>query len=295
MRKAIIRLFLPRRLTRIAIDSDRPAILLHALSAARKTGVTVIRPFIIFAQERTGSSTLLLLLNCHPAVKCLFEPFSPGNTSPYAAHCDTLRNTHGLEAAILWLFRGCNAFKHVWKRSGWPFENAPDDNRRILLCGATIIFLSRKNALRRAISSQISEQMGVWVRSSNIDSERIRAHQFQPLDIPRLRNEIAGSQKLLAEYRAALSAGSIPWREWTYEDFFASAMSLDARMHAVQNVLAFLGLPPVSEPDRLAKMHGFLDPTATGFQNEQAYNKIPNIQEVEKELGNDQTGFIFKT
>ena len=251
------------------------------------------RPFVIFSQERTGSTTLLLLLNCHAEVKCVFEPFSPGNHAPFAAHADTLLRTRGLEAAIQWLFRGCNGFKHVWKRSGWPFESATEDNWRILLCGATILFLFRKNALRRAISSQISEQMGVWVRSGNAESERIRLHAFKPLDIPRLREEISGSQKMLQEFRGALSASAVPWREWAYEDFFEPGMTLDARMEAVHGVMGFLGLPRIQEESRLEKMRGFFDPATTGFQNEQAYEKIPNIAEVERELGSEQTGRVF--
>ena len=125
------------------------------------------------------------------------------------------------------------------------------------------------------------------------DWDRIRGHAFAPLDIQRLRSEMNAAAEKLQEYRQALAASSVPWREWAYEDFFSGDMDVNARLAAAQNVFAFLGLPPVSEPSRLEKMHAFFNPASTGFQNERAYEKIPNIQEIEEEFGSDETGHVF--
>src|SRR4051812_31905962 len=105
-----------------------------------------MQPFIIFSLPRTGSTTLMRLVNCQPGVRCLFEPFSPTNRWQYALQSDTVRRTHGLAVVVQSLWGICNGFKHVWQWEGWPFTDAPDLNRQLLVgCGARILWLVRRN------------------------------------------------------------------------------------------------------------------------------------------------------
>ena len=67
------------------------------------------------------------------------------------------------------------------------------------------------------------------------------------------------------------------------------------RLRAVESLFQFLGVEPVTDPERLKAMKWLLDPAHTGFENAAAYERIPNIQEVERELGCAENGFVFES
>jgi hypothetical protein len=252
-----------------------------------------VKPYIIFSLARTGSTTLLRLLNCRQGIRCFFEPFNPDNREPRLAPCRGMVIEKGLAPTVQWLWTGCNGFKHVWKPGGWPFLENPDLNRQLLVeVGARIVLLHRRNALRRAISIQISEQMQLWTPSTAEEFRRIREHHFRALDIPALRVEMQSAQEELDGARQHLKNANISWREITYEDFFEPRLSIDARLEAVQSLLEFLEAGRATDRELIA-MRTYLNPAVTGFQNVDSYTKIPNIHEVERALGSAQSGFVF--
>jgi hypothetical protein len=253
-----------------------------------------MQAYIIFTLARTGSTTLLRLLNCRQGLRCAFEPFNPRNVDPLLVQCNALRMQHGLEHAVGRLWTLCNGFKHVWHWDGWPFPENPDLNRRLLVgMGARIILLHRRNALQRAISVQISDQMQLWTPNTFEDFQRIRGHQFRALDIAGLREEIAGAGQAQAWARGELARAGVSWRAVAYEDIFDSAVPVDGRLEAVQGILEFLEAGRATEVEKVG-MRTLLNPAVTGFQNAAAYGKIPNIEEVERELGCAETGFVFE-
>ncbi len=252
-----------------------------------------MQAYVIFSLARTGSTTLLRMLNCRQGLRCAFEPFNPRNNDPLLAQCNALRKERGLEEAVRRLWMLCNGFKHVWRRDGWPFPENPDLNRQILVgLGARIILLHRRNGLQRAISVQISEQMQLWTPNTVEDFRRIREHQFRALDIAGLREEIAGADKALAWARGELAGAGVTWREAAYEDMFDSALPAEGRLEAVESILEFLEMGRATEVEKVG-IRTILNPAMTGFQNAAAYTRIPNIHEVERELGSEATGHVF--
>jgi hypothetical protein len=253
-----------------------------------------MQAYIIFSLARTGSTTLLRLFNCRQGLRCAFEPFNPRNIDPLLVQCNALRKEYGLEHALRYLWTLCNGFKHVWRWDGWPFPENPDLNRRLLVgMGARIILLHRRNRLQRAISVQISEQMQLWTPGTVEDFRRIRAHQFRALDLAGLREEIDDAGKALAWARGELAAAGISWREAAYEDIFEPALPAESRLEVVQSILEFLEMGRATVQEMVG-MRTILNPAVTGFQNAAAYTKIPNIHEVERELGADETGHVFE-
>jgi hypothetical protein len=252
-----------------------------------------MQPYIIFSLPRTGSTTLLRLLNCRQGLLCVFEPFNTGNIDSRLSQCTPMLQQHGLEHTVRWLWTMCNGFKHVWRWTGWPFLDNPDLNRQVLVgLGARIILLNRRNRLRRAISVQISEQMQLWTPTTAEEFRRIREHQFQALDLARLRVDIDGAATAMDWARRELAAAGASWREVAYEDFFDTRVSPEQRLEAVQSLLEFLEVGRATERELVA-MRTVLNPAITGFQNAEAYHKIPNIDEVERALGCAESGFVY--
>ena len=59
------------------------------------------------------------VLNCHPDIRCLREPFNPdqaGNT-----YLGRVHDLGSLDVVLRHIWRGYNGVKHVWEPSGWPF------------------------------------------------------------------------------------------------------------------------------------------------------------------------------
>ena len=253
-------------------------------------------PFMIYSPSRTGSTTLVRLLNCHPAIRCVWEPFNPTHRAIFAIHSQEILRSHGgggLEAALKYLATTCNGFKHVWHPGGWPFEDPQLNDRMLLLGDAKVIMLRRRNALQRAISERISQQMGIWTIYSEDDRRHIRQHQFAPLDVEQLRQDIAVVQAEEKRLYELIGASGKAWRAVSYEEIFSPGASMEAGMAAVKSLWEFLGVEALADPARLEMVRQLLDPAMTGFGNAAAYERVPNIQEVEKALGHDETGHVL--
>jgi hypothetical protein len=253
-----------------------------------------MQPYIIFALARTGSTTLLRLLNCRQGLRCAFEPFNPTNMDPILAECYRRRAELGVERIVASLWRVCNGFKHTWGMEGWPFPDEPDLNRRLLVgTGCQIILLHRRNLLRRAISLQISDQMQLWTPNSAQDFRRIREHRFSALDLVKLKKEIEAARLGMAWARKELFSNGIRFRELAYEDLLEPSLTVESRIETLQSIFEFLGAGRETEQRPLAAMQRLLNPEITGFRNAESYEKIPNIREVEEQLGSIENGFVF--
>src|ERR1035437_6555384 len=250
-------------------------------------------PFVIFTPSRTGSTTLQRLLNCHPGIRCLWEPFNPTHPAIFTVESRQILKASGFDAAMKYLTSVCNGFKHVWHVGGWPFDGDAMLNDRLLLYGdARIIMLKRRNALQRAASERISQQMKVWTIYSEDDRRRIREHVFEPLNIAQLREDMAVVQAEERRFHEVIAASGKAWRQVEYEELFSPGVSVEAAIEVVQSLLEVVGVGRVTDQSRLESMRHLLDPAVTGFQNYTAYRRIPNILDVEKALGSEENGFV---
>ncbi|MCL2648224.1 MAG: hypothetical protein FWD61_14640 [Phycisphaerales bacterium] len=265
-------------------------------------------PFMIYSPSRTGSTTLQRMLCLHPGggngggLRCLWEPFNPTHPAGFAVRSREILKERGLEAALEYLATEGTGFKHVWHPGGWPFEEGKNEggglNDRMLLMedeggGSKVIMLRRRNALQRAISERISQQMGIWQIFNEGDRQRIRGHTFRPLNVEQLRMDMAVVQAEERRLIGLLAGSGKTWREVSYEEIFSPTVAFDDAVEVVQGIFKWLGAGRVTDRARIAAMREMLDPTITGFNNAAAYRKIPNIEEVERALGSEENGWVF--
>lgn len=121
--------------------------------------MTVSQPnkFLLFSLSRCGSTNLMHSLNCHSDIHCLHEPFNPDRLRrQYGSQVTDLASLRQVMAEI---WRTHNGIKHVWEPSGWPFARHSTLNQCLLLeAEARVIFLRRRNTLRRIVSNHMSMQ-----------------------------------------------------------------------------------------------------------------------------------------
>jgi hypothetical protein len=248
--------------------------------------------FIIFSAARCGSTTLVRCLNCHPDIECIQEPFNPRHFSGSYLGC--VSDVGSLDDTLRELWTTYDGIKHVWHSSGWPFEGKPELNRHLLLNSADrLLFLNRKNALRRIVSHEISLQTGVWSIFGQEERARLTHFPFRPLDIPSIKAQLLTTEIAIAEYRELLDKTKATYLDVCYEQLYDPGLTLEERDQTFNRIVTFVLGKPVDDERVLASIQQLCEPLNTRLNSEQIYRLIPGIDEVEQQCGAETTGWLF--
>lgn len=247
--------------------------------------------FLIFCLPRTGSTTLMRILNRHRQVSCLNEPFN--------RHCQPdywrrVTDSESLSSTIQQIWQNYNGIKHVADIDGWPFSQRELNHELLRSTGCNIVFLTRRNALKRALSAEMAQQAEIWHLWSDSDSRAWRRFDFTTVDLSALSLRLKSEAQLLEAFRWILRSEGARYRELRYEDVFSSDLTRAEQLAALDEVVTFLGLPMFEARKRSRGISKLLDARSTGSDSPSAYRRIPNIDEIEAELGCDETGWLFK-
>lgn len=231
-------------------------------------------------------------LNCHPEVRCIDEPFNTYNSANAHRGIDDARS---LDAALQSFWTCFNAIKHVWHHSGWPFAgNAALNDRLLVGLGCKVLFLWRRNVLRRAVSSQISKQSGVWDTDGETAKSDLRDFRFRPLDLEWVEWHVRRERASIAHRRELLARSDVDWLDLPYEDLYADDLTPPERWERLRRVLAFLELPDIADQEGIEAARRVLQPRRTRLNSVETYRRIPGIEEVERRFGSDETGWLLK-
>jgi LPS sulfotransferase NodH len=248
-------------------------------------------PFLIYSLKRSGSTSLMRVLNALPGVRCMREPFNPDNYG--GRYRERVRDGLSLRSVMHELWAGYDGIKHVWESDGWPFH-APELNAQVALePGQRVVFLRRRNVLQRTVSLQISQQAGVWSAIPSLDRERLARFEFVPLDANVIKQHVASEAALLDGLRDQMIDARATFIEAWYEDLYDPTVSDETRRARVAPLLTFLGLSLPNDVGTLDIIDRLLDPAATRLNSEEQYARIPEIEAIEAECGSDETGWLF--
>jgi hypothetical protein len=253
-----------------------------------------VAPLIIFSMARCGSTTLMRALNLYADIDCLIEPFTPANEGRTYLGITTER---GLSDALRQIWPHHNGIKHVWHPDGWPFTSAPRLNRR-LLCdeGLRVVFLNRRNDLRRVVSAEMSKQTEVWSSFTPAQRERLRTFEFAPVPAAKVEHELGVGAAGVAELRESLPDDPTMVLELWYEDLFGDDLDLPERLARLAFVHGFLAGRP--EPDPATdtappRAEQLLDPGRWRLNSLETYHRLPNVEELERRFGSDASGWLL--
>jgi hypothetical protein len=249
----------------------------------------MITRFLIFSLARSGSTTLMHQLNCHPEIRCRLEPFNPGlRTYRSASDCASL------DQALEEIWTSYNGFKHVWDTDGWPFGTNEELNKHLLRKREyRVLFLNRRNTLRRLVSCHISHQVNVWDTS---DAARLKLAEFKfrPINIEWLRRNLQSEKQTISTYRQVMVGSGVDFLDLWYEDLFDMADE-NSRTKSLNRVITFLGGEPIADGRVRSLVNELFDPKKTQLNSAVTYSKIPNVDDIERQLGADDTGWLFRT
>ena len=249
-------------------------------------------PFLLFSLRRSGSTTLMRVLNLCPGVRCMKEPFNPLNFEG-AWHARALAHD-GLPRAVEAIHQTHTGIKHVCEPDGWPFPGRPDLNGQLLcLEGQRVVFLRRRNVLQRVVSNEISGQTQVWTPLGPAHRERVATFAYAPVREAVVAWHLDHELAQLQAWEAQLVSRGGSLLAVEYEALYDPHDP--ARRRAVlAEILRFLEVRPPDDPDIEARITGHLDPAAVRLNSEATYRRIPGIQAIADRYGSERTGWLFE-
>jgi len=246
-------------------------------------------PFLIFALARSGSTTLRRLLACHDGVSCIHEPFNPDRRSPR----DVVADGAQLRRELRQLRQRYDGIKHVWDPAGWPFPPGSALNQELVTQPQQrVLFLNRRNMLRRLVSLQMSIQAQAW-GTGDEDRRTLQEFPFRPLDTEVLRHLLASEAPAIARQRQAIvDSGNALLDVW-YEDVFDPETPIAGKEAKLATIFEFLGLQPDLRPQQRDQVRLLFHPDDGPLNSAATYRRIPGIDDVEARFGSDATGHLF--
>lgn len=209
-------------------------------------------------------------------------------------YAERVTDRESLHSALSVIFETYNGIKHATHPSGWPFPRCDLNYDLLRLDDCYVILLTRCNDLERAVSDEIAHQAGIWHFWNEADRAAMRTCAFEPLEVDKLRSVLARDAEFLSACRRQLCIGGTPYLELTYESLYGSGLTREEQLSVLDGVVAFLGLPALGQGGRHGRVLELLQPSTTGSDSRSLYRRIPNIDEIEAELGSDETGWLFK-
>ena len=249
--------------------------------------------FVLDSLPRSGSTTLARILNCHPGIDCILEPFHP--RQGFGLFHRLALSERSAHTAINMIFCRWSGLKHVWDAaSGWPFPGAPEINEGIVTAAPRVIFLCRRNLLRRFISGHISNQLKYWAGTRQQFLERLEKVELASVDPQQVIGEIARDRLAIERRRELMETSGTPFLQIYYEDLYGEHQTAAEQRVFLGGVLRFLGCDNVSEEVYRANCAPLMSPGNYRWASPETYERLPGVREIEGRAGSDETGWLLK-
>lgn len=240
---------------------------------------------ILFAHPRSGSTSLIKILNTHPSLNIAHEPFHENynlwnpNERKYI---DLVKNISTLEIAFAELFRKYNGIKLLHYQLPRILNNY-----LLSLEEYKIIFLRRENLLQSVISNLIAEQTTAWHKEDlNIKTKKLY-NNLNPIPISTIQERLKFDKEWMSYYEKRVKNRRINTLSVTYEELYASDMK--QRTEEQNKIFNFLELEMPNE-DKIAP---YLTPGQAKMNSTKEYKLIPNIDEIISIFQNEANGHLI--
>jgi LPS sulfotransferase NodH len=228
--------------------------------------------FIIFANARSGSTSLAKTLDASLDVNLSMETFHPKYITwnpDERDYCSTIKNPDDMKIALKEISKKYNGMKVLKYQFPKNIYSA-----MLLEKGIKIINLSRKNAFDAALSSLIAQQTGIWQKE---DEKEVKA--LNPIPINRIQ-EIVEHYDQDNEYYAILLDQNKPDEhiDLIYEEIFSESNGDNIKL--IQRITDFLEISMPTE-EIIAK---YMIPRSASIESKKRYTEIPNWDEIKNKF-----------
>ena len=242
---------------------------------------------LLFAHPRSGSSSLYQILQLHPDLNIVEEPFNehfpdwhPDNKN----YLSLIVDIPSLDGQVAEIFRAYNGLKFLDYQL--PDELAVHLLRR---WDCKIIFLRRRNLLQSVVSVLISEQTHLWKKWEMTQPLEAYYRNLRPLDIAEIQGRIRYLKEHLDFFESVLDGRSArDVIKLTYEELYFPSSQPPSRL--IEEIWKRLEIPALAP-----QIYGhYLQPAFAKINSVETYAFLPNADEIEQHCGNDETGWLYK-
>jgi hypothetical protein len=242
---------------------------------------------IFFAHPRSGSSSLYQILQLHPELNILEEPFNQNFTRWDKNNKNYLELVHdmpSLDIQVTEIFTAFNGVKMLDYQL--PADLAVHMLQRL---DCKVIFLRRRNLLQSVVSVLIAEQTRLWKRWEMTKPLDEYYRDLQPLDIQDIQQRVTDLKQRLDFFELIIDTRSKnEVIKLTYEDlYFSEFLQQSQQIAAIWNLLKIA-------PLELERYQYYLQPEAVKINSAATYAFLPNAREIQESCGNDLTGWLFE-
>jgi len=240
-----------------------------------------------FCHPRSGSSNVYQILQRHPDLDILPDPFDekfvkwvPGRKN-YRATVHDLPSLQATVSEILEDYDGFKLSDYQLKQEFLEYLLKSADLK--------IIYTRRRNLLKMVVSTMISHQTGVWhkERLTRPLEEHYGGLSALPIEEVRERLELlSDSVKWCDALLRERPSESTFWI--AYEEFYFS--DLPEQVERLKELWEFVGVDPIPEDEDVLY---FLRPERSKLNSATTYAMVPNIKEVEEACGSDESGWLL--
>jgi len=271
--------------------------------------VSYTNRIIIFALARTASTSIMNMLNVHKSIYAISEPLNVLNKDfimelGFEGICEKeISKFSELDEALGKIFLQFNLVKHVWHPSGFPFiESDPgyafnktfSINDYLLSKFDFVVFLKRRNILKRLVSSLMSMQSGIWDSYTTEVSRKPEEFTYKPLNTEVIEWHLKNERVYEDYFRNTLKSNKVKYVEIFQEDIYNSNLSAEEKFQKFFDLSDFLELPRNYNHDQTMVLGDYLYSKKHKQNSLESYKKVPNIEEIEETFGSEETGWIFK-
>ena len=242
---------------------------------------------IFFAHARSGSSSLLKMLQLHPDLHLIEEPFHEDFASWHPDnpnYRDQIHDRTSLDKQLDTIFATYNGLKVL------DYQLSDDLIAHLLQRpNSHVLFLRRRNLLQAVVSAMIGQQTQLWKTWDMTQPLEEYYRHLQPLDISEVKRQMSGLQDHLDYCEKIVDGRSgLPALKLIYEDlYFAREAQRDQQ---IASIWQWLGITPLGSE----QLQYYLTPKTAKVNSAATYAYLPNIQEIEQECGNASTGWLYR-
>lgn len=241
---------------------------------------------LFLAHPRSGSSSLYEILQLHPALNILEEPFNENFTRWDAGNKNYLELVYdipSLEAQIVEIFESCSGIKIL------DYQLPPNLIAYLLRrADCRIVFLRRRNLLQSIVSVLIAEQTRLWKKWEMTKPLEEYYQNLQPLDIADIQQRVAEMKVRLNFFESVIDerpAHKVV--KLTYEElYFSEPSRQEEQFNAIWHMLQ---VPPMN----LGQHRNYLRPETAKINSTATYALLPNARDIDEACGNDETGWLY--
>jgi len=228
--------------------------------------------FVLFANARSGSTSLAKLLDESPDVKLCMEPFHPkySTWNPQGRdYSKFIKDPKTMNQSLDEIFSKYTAMKVL--------EYQISEEIYLTMLGRRdlkIILLQRKNLSKAALSSLIGQQTSIWQRDEMDESKYKDLKSIDLQEIKKIVDYIGELNEMYADFLERNRKGE--YIHLYYEDLFSEDMVKNKK--TVSEICKFLDILPPNE----GVIEKYMKPSNSKQNQDDLYKKVPNRKEIEK-------------